>query len=81
MVAVPPDTGVIKPVEASTVATEVFDEDHTPPEISDENDVVELFEQISCEPLNVPATGAVGLMVIFAVTKLSQPFIDKSVLE
>ena len=46
MVEVPPDTGVIKPVEEFMVATEVLDEDHIPPEDVDEKVVVVLFEQI-----------------------------------
>jgi hypothetical protein len=46
------------PVELFTVATDVLLDDHAPPELPFEVNVVVPLTQIACVPLTVPALGA-----------------------
>ena len=59
------------------VATPVLADDHAPPENVDSNVVVPV-EQIACVPLNVPALGAVVIVIVavlFEATLETQPFV------
>ena len=72
MVDVPAATGVITPVEPSTVATPVEPDVHEPASPFDVN-VVEPVEQIPCVPLNVPAFGAVVTVTSLVAVAFEQP--------
>ena len=54
--AVPEETGVTTPVEASTVAIAVLDEEKVPPVVV-ETKVVVPFEHIACVPVKALTTG------------------------
>ena len=74
MVDVPDDFAVMRPEDASIVAMDIFDEDHSPPESPSEIKEVVPFEHIVCVPLKVPAlTGAVIVTVRVAVAAVEQP--------
>ena len=73
MVDVPAATGVMTPVEPSTVATPVEPDVQAPPEFPLLVKVVEPVEQIPCVPLNVPAFGAVVTVTVLVAVALEQP--------
>ena len=58
MVAVPADTAVTAPLVELMLATAVLSDDHVPPVLPFELNVVVPLEQIAVVPLIVPALGA-----------------------
>jgi hypothetical protein len=70
IVAVPAATPVKTPEEL-TVATDVFDEDHVPPEFPFDVSVVDPGKQIVEDPLIVPAFGEA--ITVTVMVSLSEP--------
>ena len=73
MVEVPGATGVINPVDGSTVALAVSDDVHVPPEAPFEVNVVVPLEHIACVPLTVPAFGAAVTVTVRVAVALIHP--------
>jgi len=75
MVAVPTAIGVMTPVDASIVATEVLPDDQVPPAEVDVNVevLVPPLVQIDCVPLKVPATGPAVIVTSRVAVALVQP--------
>ena len=74
MVEVPAATGVITPVDGSTVALAISDDVHAPPEApSDVNVVVVPSEHIACVPLTVPAFGVAVTVTVCLAVAFAQP--------
>jgi hypothetical protein len=73
IVADPAETPETSPVELSTVATTALLEDHVPPELPLEVNVVLPFEHIACVPLKVPADGAVVTVTVLVAEDVLHP--------
>ena len=73
MVASPTDFAVMRPDDASIVAMDIFDEDHSPSP-SELSNVVDPFEHIVCVPLKSPAlTGKVIVTVLVSIASAQPP--------
>ena len=73
MVVEPANTGVISPVEASTVAIASSSLDHTPPASPFDVKVAVALIQTESDPLNVPAFGAVVTVTVLVAVSFAQP--------
>ena len=78
MVAVPAPTPVTTPEDALTVAIEVVDEDHAPPDTVELNVVVKPVHK-AWLPLSVPAFGAAVTVTVLVTVALLHPPVPNTV--